>query len=115
VKRQSLDATYDSCDTGERFHVTTQVGDRTIAFQRRLPDPFVRATVTVGLRDTLRALVRRKPIEVTVIVGGDPEVMNDVLELDYNTLIPGSTRRDDWDAHVRDVVTAALQDDPEQA
>jgi hypothetical protein len=104
VKRQSIEATYDSRDTGELFHVTTQVGDRTIEFQRRVPDPFVRTTVTVGFWDALRALLGRRAVEVTVIVGGDREAVNDVLELDYNTLIPGSTRRDEWDRHVRDVL-----------
>jgi hypothetical protein len=104
VKRQSIDATYDSRDTGDRFHVTTQIGDRTIAFQRRVPDPFVRTTVTVGIRDALRALLRRRPVEVTVIVGGDREAVNDVLELDYNTLTPGSTRRVEWNQHVHDVL-----------
>lgn len=103
--RQSIPATYDSRDTGDRFHVTSRIGDRTIAFQERVPDPFVRTTVSVGIRDALRALLRFRPIEVTVIIGGDPEVMTDVLELDYNTLTPGSTRREEWDAHIRDRLT----------
>lgn len=102
MKRQSVEATYDSRDSGYRFHVTTRVGARTIAFQRPVADPFVRATISVGIWDALRALLRFRPIEVTVIVGGDPEVINDVLELDYNTLVPGSTRREEWDQHVRD-------------
>lgn len=102
MRRQSIDATYDSRDTGHRFHVTTQVGDNTIAFRERVPDPFVRHTVTVGLWDALRFLLRGRPVEVTVIVDGDREVVNDVMELDYNTLVPGSTRRDDWDQHVHD-------------
>jgi hypothetical protein len=104
VKRQSIEATYDSRDTGDRFHVTSRIGDRTIEFQRGVPDPFVRTTVAVGVWDALRALLRRRPVEVTVIVGGDRDAVNDVMELDYNTLTPGSTRRDEWDRHVHDVL-----------
>jgi hypothetical protein len=111
--RQSIEATYDSRDTGERFHITTRVGSRTVAFQQRVPDPFARTTVHVGPWDALRALLRFRPIEVTVIVGGDTEVMNDVLELDYNTLIPGSSRREGWNRHVSDRLTmmARTEDD----
>lgn len=105
MKRQSIEATYDSQETGDRFHVTTRVGNRTIEFQRRLPDPFARTVVRVGAWDAIRALLRLRPVEVTVIVDGDREVVNDVLELDYNTLVPGSTRRQDWDQHVRDRLT----------
>lgn len=104
MTRQSIEATYDSRDTGHPFHVTSRIGDRTVSFQQRVPDPFVRATVNVGLRDALRALLRGRPIEVTVIVGGDRAVVNDVLELDYNTLVPGSTRREEWNQHVDDVL-----------
>lgn len=104
MKRQSINATYDSRDTGDRFHVTSQIGDRTVEFQRRVPDPFVRTTVSVGVWDALRALLRGRPVEVIVIVGGDREAVNDVLELDYNTLVPGSTRRAEWDRHVHDVL-----------
>lgn len=110
----SVEATYDSRDTGDRFHVTSQVGNRTIAFRQPIPDPFVRTTVHVGLWDALRALLRLRPVEVTVIVGADPEVIDDVLELDYNALVPGRTRRDDWNAHVHDVLSMAAraEDDP---
>lgn len=111
MDRQSIEATYDSRDTGHRFHVTAQVGDKTIDFQRRVPDPFVRATVNVGFWDALRALIRLRPVEVTVIVGADPEVMSDVLELDYNTLIPGSTRRHEWDRHVADILAMSSADE----
>ncbi len=112
-QRQSIEATYDSRDTGNRYHVTARVGSRTVDFQRRVPDPFVRATVSVGIWDALRALLRLRPIEVTVIVGADPQVVNDVLELDYIALVPGSTRREDWDQHVRDRLTllARTEDD----
>lgn len=112
--RESIEATYDSRDTGERFHVTSRVGDRTVAFQQRIPDPFVRTTVHLGFWDAARALLRRRHIEVTVIVGGDPEVVNDVLELDYNTLAPGSTRRSEWDAHVHDVLAMEARNEDDE-
>lgn len=91
--RASVRATYDSRETGDRYHVTTSINDKTVSFQKRVPDPFVRTTVTVGLRDALAALLRLRPVKVEVVVGGDVEVMNDVLELDDNTLIPGRTRK----------------------
>lgn len=111
--RQSIEATYDSQETGERFYVTTQVGDRTITFQRRIPDPFVRTTVHVGIWDALRAMLRLRRVEVTVTVGADPDLVNDVLELDYNTLVPNSTRQQEWDQHVRDVLTMAARTEEE--
>jgi hypothetical protein len=105
--RRSIPATYDSRDTGDRFHVTTRIGERTVSFRDRVPDPFVRTTVHVGVWDALRFLLRGRPVEVTVIVGADPDVMNDVLELDYNTLTPDSTRRQEFNRHVHDLIDMA--------
>ena len=113
MKRQSIDATYDSRDTGDRYHVTTTIGDRMLMFQRRVPDPFVRTTVRVGLWDALRALLRGRPVEVTVLVGGDRGVVTDVLELDYNTLTLNSTRRDEWNRHVHDRLAMLSADEQE--
>lgn len=96
AERKSIEATYDSRETGYRYHVTTRVGDRTIGFQKRVPDPFVRTTVTVGVLDLLRGLFGWG-LAVTVIVGADQDVVDDVLELDDNTLISGSTRRAEFD------------------
>ncbi len=88
----SVRATYDSRETGPRFHVTTIVGHRLIGFQQPIDDPFVRQTVHLGRLDLLRGLFRRR-LTVEVIVGGDPQVMDDVLELDENTLIRSRTRQ----------------------
>lgn len=74
--------TYDSRETGPRYHVTSRIGDRTIAFQQPLDDPFVRHTVHLGQCDLLRGLT------VTVLVDGDAAIVNDVLELDANILVP---------------------------
>lgn len=91
--KPSVRATYDSRETGPRFHVTTRINGKTVGFKTRVPDPFGRTTVTVGLRDALAAFLRGRPIKVEVTSGADPEVMDDVLELDENTLIHGRTRQ----------------------
>ena len=101
--RNSVRATYDSRETGPRYHVTTRLGDRTIAFQERVADPFVSHTVTVGWPDLLRGLLRRH-LQVTVIVGGDPDVVNDVLELDDNALVPNSTRQAAFRSHLNEAI-----------
>jgi hypothetical protein len=94
-KRQSIKPTYDSRETGPRYHITTQIGDRTIAFQERIADPFVRHTVTIGWPDLLRGLLHRH-LKVTVLVGGDRDIVNDVMELDANDLGYNCTRRDEF-------------------
>lgn len=101
--RNSIRATYDSRETGDRYHVTTEIGNQTIAFRVPIPDPFVRQTVTVGWRDLLRGLLRRRLV-VTVIVGGDIDVINDVLELDDNALVPDSTRKAAFHSHLNEVI-----------
>lgn len=93
--RESIAPTYDSRETGPRYHVTTQIEDQTIEWRKPVDDPFVRHIVHIGWRDLLRGL-RRRRLDVIVIVGGDPDVMNDVLELDDNALVPGSTRQRDF-------------------
>jgi len=102
-RRNSIRPTYDSRETGPRFHVTTQVGDRTVGFQRAVDDPFVRHTVTIGWPDLLRGLFHRRLV-VTVIIGGDKDIEDDVLELDENTLIPNSTRRAAFDSHINESI-----------
>ena len=102
-KRNSIRATYDSRETGPRYHVTTRLDDRTVAFQVPTDDPFVRQTVTVGWPDLLRALFRRRLV-VTVIVGGDCDIIEDVSELDDNYLGVNCTRRDTWNSHVNESI-----------
>lgn len=96
-KRVSIQPTYDGRVTGPRFHVTTRIGDRTIGFEDRVTDPFVNHRVTIGWPDLLRGLLRRR-LEVTVIIGGDRDVVEDVLELDSEWLGGDSTRRDEFTA-----------------
>ena len=68
-----------------------------------MTEPFVRHAVTVGWPDLLRGLLRRH-LRVTVIVGGDLDVVNDVLELDDNALVPNSTRQAAFRSHVGEAI-----------
>lgn len=101
--RQSISPTYDSRLSGPRYHVTSRVDGRTIVFQERIADPFVRHTIRLHWRDLLRGLLHRG-LMVTVIVGGDPDIVNDVLELDDNTLTPNSTRRQEFNVHINNAL-----------
>ena len=101
--RNSIRSTYDSRETGPRYHVTTRIAARTIEFEKRIEDPFIRHTVHIGWRDLLRGLLRRQ-LDVEVIVGGDLDVINDVLELDGNQLVPGSTRQAAFRSHVSEAI-----------
>lgn len=89
--KPSLRATYDSAKTGPRYHVTTTINDHVEQFRKPVNDPFVRHTITIGWRGLLRGLWQRR-LAVEVTVGADIELMNDVLELDGQTLIRGRTR-----------------------
>jgi hypothetical protein len=101
--RNSIRATYDSRETGPRYHVTYKVDGKVIEWEKRVDDPFGRFTVHLGWRDLLRGLLRRS-LAVEVLVGGDPEVVNDVLELDDDALVPNSTRRDAFHSHLNEAI-----------
>lgn len=62
-----------------RFHTTVRIGDHTLDFQRRIPDPFVRVNVKVSLWTALGNLLRHGCIRVTVLVGGDPEAVDPII------------------------------------
>lgn len=95
MTHRSVQATYDSRETGPRYHVTTAIDGKTISFRQLIDDPFVRQTVTICWRDLLRGLLRRRLV-VEVTVGADIELIHDVLELDDNTLIEGRTRKTEF-------------------
>lgn len=77
---------YDSRETGPRYHVTSRIGDQTIAFQTPIEDPFVRHTINIHWRDLLSHLLHfRRFLTVTVIVGGDRDIIRDVMSLNTNT------------------------------
>lgn len=101
--RNSVRATYDSRETGYPYHVTTRINGHTIEFQKPVDCPFLRHTVTVGWRDLLRSLLRRRAM-VEVLVWGDPDVMDDVMELDDNALVPGRTRQAAFRSHVNEAI-----------
>jgi hypothetical protein len=91
--RPSVRATYDSRQTGPRYWVTVEINSRTVTFRKPLADPFVRTTVNVTWWARLCGLFQRRMV-VTVVTGADSDLMNDVLELDENTLVPGRTRKE---------------------
>lgn len=102
LKRQSVDAVYDSRETGPRYTVTTRIGIRTIEFEKPADDPFVRHAVTVCWKDVLREWLHGRPVRVTTLIGGDSDVIEAVSELDGNYRgKAGSTRRDEADAEIR--------------
>lgn len=95
LSRRSIEPTYDHRQTGDRFTVETRVGDRRVSLEPSR-DPFVHTRVTVGLRDLLRGLLRRR-------LGGDADIVEDVSELDADyagrhgrSPSSSSTRRAEW-------------------
>jgi len=103
-QRNSIRATYDSRETGPRYHVTARINDETILFQYPINDPFISQAVTVTWMGLLRNLLRFRPLRVTVLVGGGAEIVADVLELDDNQLVPDSTRRDAFGSHINEAI-----------
>jgi hypothetical protein len=69
IRRRSIAPTYDSGGEPGAYTVETRVAGRRIGAVP-MSDPFVSQRVTVGWRDLLRGLLRRR-LEVEVIVGGD--------------------------------------------
>jgi hypothetical protein len=96
--RTSIRATYDHRETGDRYTVTSKVNGRPVVWDQRIPDPFVRHTVHIGWRDLLKSLMTRRGMTVEVTVGGDRDVIEDVLELNEDYLGPNCTRRQAFDA-----------------
>jgi len=101
--RRSIQPTYDSRMTGPAYHVTYRVNGKTITFREPIDDPFIRGHVTIGWLDLLRGLLRGQ-ITVEVIVGGERDRVNDVLELDANALVGNSSRRKRFDARIQEVL-----------
>lgn len=96
-RRRSIQPTYDHRETGDRFTVETRINGRKLN-EVATRDPFVHHRIVIGWRDLLRFICGGR--EVTVVVGGDPQIVDDVMELDADCLTFNSTRRDDWNAHV---------------
>lgn len=103
-KRQSTEPTYDHRETGDRFTVETRLNGRRISLTP-CRDPFVLHRLTIGRGDLIRSLLHGRAI-VEICVSGDPGIVNDVMELDADHLVVNSTRRDEWDAKVRESLAA---------
>jgi hypothetical protein len=98
-RRRSIAPTYDSGGEPGACAVETRVAGRLVSVVP-MSDPFVSQRVTVGWRDLLRGLLRRR-LEVEVIVGGDRDRIEDVTELDAGYLgAQHSSRRAEWNARV---------------
>jgi hypothetical protein len=109
-KRTSIQPTYDSRETGARYWVTSTLNGKPVAFRSPTDDPFVRHTVHVGWRDLLKSLIFRRGLDVVVTVGGDPAVMEDVMELDSNYLGVNCTRRDVFNSHLNERLGAFISE-----
>lgn len=108
--RQSIQPTYDSRETGPRYHVTYKLDGRVISWEQRIDDPFVRAVLNVNWLDRLKSLLHRN-MAVEVLVGADPEVIEDVMELDENYLAPGpSTRREEFTSNLGKAFTRFVKE-----
>lgn len=102
--RNSIRPTYDSRETGPRYHVTGRINGKTILFQHPIDDPFISQSVMITWPGLLRSLLRFRRLTVEIIVGGDIGVINDVMELDENCLVPGSTRQAAFRSHINETL-----------
>lgn len=95
--RQSIEPTYDSRETGNRFKAESRINGQTIGHEV-IADPFVTHTVTIGFWDAVKAFLFERKLRVTVRVDGDPQIIEDVMELDANYLGSNSTRRQQFNS-----------------
>lgn len=98
--RLSIAPSYNSDKTGPRFTVSSYLGGEAICLRQPTADPFVTHRVVVHWWDAIKCLLRHGRIEVEVNVGGDSDIMEDVLELDENYIGHGSTRRAEYETSV---------------
>ncbi len=110
--RKSIEPTYDHRETGDRFTVETRINGLRLN-EVTVRDPFVHHRVTIAWRDLFRFALGGR--SVTVVLGGDPQIVDDVLELDADCLTFNSTRRDEWNACVesrlRDIAAVEAEHD----
>lgn len=93
--RQSIPPTYDHRETGDRYSVETRLDGHRLSLTP-IRDPFVNHRVTIGWRDLLRGLLRRRLV-VEVLVDADRELVEDICELDDDYAgRHDSTRRAEW-------------------
>lgn len=104
--RLSIQPTYDHRKTGDRYCVSSWVGDRQVANRVPIRDPFVRHTVHVHWWDALKELLRSGRVSVRVTVDGDTDIVDDVMELDADYLVQNSTRRTEFKAGIEGALSA---------
>jgi hypothetical protein len=109
--KTSITPTYDSRQTGPRYWVTTEIDGKAIEFQRPIDDPFVRKTVNIDWRWFSWLPWPSRKLTVTVLVGADRELMDDVLELDDNQLVAGRSRRVEFNAGMHRALADAAVDE----
>lgn len=95
------------------FDITTKVNGKVIGeFRRPMPDPFHRTEVTVGWRDLLRTVVRRRALVLEVSVGADSRTMENVLALNPDHLgYPGTPSRKAWEASLNEGLSTRAKAD----
>lgn len=82
------------------YEVEVRENDRRVSIER-IVDPFIHTTIHPrGWRNAVRLLFRR--LTFTVIVSGDSEIVERILELDDDYLgPPGSESRRKWDEQLQ--------------
>lgn len=96
MSRRSVQPTYNRQDTGDRFTLEIRENDQRVSFVR-MPDPFHNTTIRVRGWRAAFAVLRGRCV-LTVVVGGDQNIVEDILELDDDYRgAHGSTRRAQWD------------------
>ena len=96
--RLSIQPTYDHRQTGNRYSVSSWVGDCQVAKRVSIRDPFVRHTIHIHWWNAIKCLLCKGRITVRVQLDGDDDIVNDILELDADYLLQGSTRRVEFKA-----------------
>lgn len=64
----------------DKYTITTLVNGVRIA-EERIADPFIHTRISIGWRDLLKSLLRYRALYIRVIVHGDPERIQQVLQL----------------------------------
>jgi hypothetical protein len=102
MMRKSIEPTYDSRKTGNRYSVEYSINGISLS-KTSIADPFIRGAVHIGWRDLLRCLFRFRKTTVEICVRGDAEIEEDILELDGNYLgLHSSTRRKEFQAKLEE-------------
>jgi hypothetical protein len=104
-KRASIQPAYDSRRTGPPYQLTCWVNGHRADGWDRLYDPFARRPLRIGWRDLLSGLLHHGLV-IEVQTSTDPDIREDVLELDANYLGEDCTRRDAYNTSVRTGSTA---------